>query len=235
MTEEEWCSSGDPAAMLAWLERRLLANQRKLRLFVCACCRQAWDQLRPALRDMVEVAEEAADLDPWYRPASAALNSRFYGALIELHQTPLGELEEEIRSLAARVVFGVEKKSASRTRALCPPSTPKAQADLLRELFGNPFRQVRLVRASLRHRVRHHSSAKKSKEILFVREWLGWRQGLIGQLAQAIHEERAFERLPILADALEDAGCDEVELLDHLRHPGPHVRGCWALDLLLGK
>ncbi|MFO0842693.1 MAG: hypothetical protein U0797_09910 [Gemmataceae bacterium] len=55
------------------------------------------------------------------------------------------------------------------------------------------------------------------------------------QLAVAVHEERAFDRLPILADALEEAGCDEPEFLGHLRGPGPHVRGCWALDLLLGK
>ena len=50
-----------------------------------------------------------------------------------------------------------------------------------------------------------------------------------------IYQERAFERLPILADALEEAGCDDPDILSHLRGPGPHVRGCWALDLVLGK
>jgi hypothetical protein len=54
-------------------------------------------------------------------------------------------------------------------------------------------------------------------------------------LAATIYHERAFDRLPILADALEDAGCDNADILDHLRGPGPHVRGCWALDLVLGK
>jgi hypothetical protein len=54
-------------------------------------------------------------------------------------------------------------------------------------------------------------------------------------LAQAIYDERAFDRLPILADALLDAGCDNEELLAHLRSEGPHVRGCWAVDLILGK
>jgi hypothetical protein len=54
-------------------------------------------------------------------------------------------------------------------------------------------------------------------------------------LATAIYEESAFDRLPILADALEEAGCTDVELLGHLRGPGPHVRGCWVVDLITGK
>jgi hypothetical protein len=54
-------------------------------------------------------------------------------------------------------------------------------------------------------------------------------------LAQGIYDERAFERLPILADALEDAGCTDAAILVHCRGPGPHVRGCWVVDLILGK
>ena len=54
-------------------------------------------------------------------------------------------------------------------------------------------------------------------------------------MAQWIYQERAFAELPILADALEDAGCTDPTLLDHLRRPGPHFRGCWALDLLRGE
>ena len=64
---------------------------------------------------------------------------------------------------------------------------------------------------------------------------LAWGSGIVQRLAQAIHEDRAFDRLPILGDALEDAGCLDAELLSHLRSPGPHVRGCWAVDLILGK
>ncbi|HZY89356.1 MAG TPA: hypothetical protein VFE78_31325 [Gemmataceae bacterium] len=55
------------------------------------------------------------------------------------------------------------------------------------------------------------------------------------RLAQAIYNERAFDLLPVLADALEDAGCTDADILGHLRGPGPHVRGCWAVDLVLGK
>ena len=61
---------------------------------------------------------------------------------------------------------------------------------------------------------------------------LVWNGGTVGRIAAGIYEERAFDRLPILADALEDAGCTDPALLTHCRGPGPHVRGCWAVDLL---
>jgi hypothetical protein len=54
-------------------------------------------------------------------------------------------------------------------------------------------------------------------------------------MAQAIYDEKTWDRLPILADALEDAGCSDAAILAHLRSAGPHFRGCWAVDLLMGK
>jgi hypothetical protein len=83
------------------------------------------------------------------------------------------------------------------------------QAALLRDIFGNPFRPVTLDPT--------------------------WLTPTVKALAQAIYEERAFADLPVLADALEEAGCNSQEILSHLRGPGAHTRGCWALDLLLGK
>jgi hypothetical protein len=85
-------------------------------------------------------------------------------------------------------------------------------ADLLREVFGYPFRLLRVDPA-----------------------WLRWRDGAVRNVAQAIYDEEHFGDLPVLADALEDAGCDDALLLEHCRRPGGHVRGCWALDLVLGK
>jgi hypothetical protein len=87
--------------------------------------------------------------------------------------------------------------------------------DLLRESFGNPWRPTPPVAAGV----------------------LDWKGACVMRLATAIYEERAFtpERLGVLADALEEAGCTDAELLGHLRGSGPHVRGCWALDVLLGK
>lgn len=94
-----------------------------------------------------------------------------------------------------------------------------ANATLLRDIFGNPFRPVTLDRA-----------------------WLAWNGHTIPKLAQTIYDERDLPsghldagRLAILADALEEAGCSNVDILSHCRSPAPHVRGCWVVDLLLGK
>jgi hypothetical protein len=65
--------------------------------------------------------------------------------------------------------------------------------------------------------------------------WLIWQGGTVPKIAQAVYDDLAFDRLPILADALEEAGCTKAEILDHCRSGGEHVRGCWVVDLLLGK
>jgi hypothetical protein len=83
------------------------------------------------------------------------------------------------------------------------------QCNLLRCTFGNPFSPVTLDPA--------------------------WRTPAVVQLARSLYEERRFEDMPVLADALEEAGCQDATVLEHCRGPGPHVRGCWVLDLLLGK
>jgi len=62
-----------------------------------------------------------------------------------------------------------------------------------------------------------------------------WKSSTVLDLARAMETDGAFDRLPILADALEDAGCDQADILEHCRGPGPHVRGCWVVDLILGK
>jgi hypothetical protein len=90
------------------------------------------------------------------------------------------------------------------------------QSDCVRDIFGNPFRPVALDPA--------------------------WRTPTVAGLATAAYEERTLpagtldpDRLAVLADALEETGCDNTDILSHLRGPGPHVRGCWVVDLLLGK
>ena len=85
--------------------------------------------------------------------------------------------------------------------------------DVLRCIFGNPYRPS----PPLPHSV------------------LAWNDATVRRIAEGIYEDRAFARLPILADALLDAGCDDEDLLAHCRSAGPHVRGCWAVDLILGK
>jgi len=81
--------------------------------------------------------------------------------------------------------------------------------DLFHDVFGNPFRPATVDPT--------------------------WRTATVTSLAQAIYTERAFDRLPILADALEDAGCTDADILNHCRQPGEHARGCWVVDLVLGK
>ncbi len=83
------------------------------------------------------------------------------------------------------------------------------QAALVREIIGNPFRPVAIDPS--------------------------WLSSTAFALAQGIYDDKAFDRLPILADALQDAGCENADLLNHLRSEGPHVKGCWVLDLILGK
>jgi hypothetical protein len=85
----------------------------------------------------------------------------------------------------------------------------RALADLTRDVMGNPFRAIAVE--------------------------LAWRSANVVGLAQSIYDDRAFDRLPILADALEEAGCDHADVLDHCRQGGEHCRGCWVVDSILGK
>jgi hypothetical protein len=106
---------------------------------------------------------------------------------------------------------GEDDYSVMMMAYICPgyPVERAAQADLLRCIIGNPFHSITFDSARL--------------------------TGKVIPLAQAIYDGRAFDRMPELADALERAGCDNAEILAHCRGPGPHVRGCWVVDLLLGK
>lgn len=90
-----------------------------------------------------------------------------------------------------------------------PAAEASAQAGMLRDIFGNPFRPVTFDPA--------------------------WLTPAVTSLAQMSYEERTFDRMPELADALEQLGCTNADILEHCRGPGPHVRGCWVVDLVLGK
>jgi hypothetical protein len=116
------------------------------------------------------------------------------------------------------IVLGVSASSvATRTSEIVAGLSGKGnvaaavQAELLRDLF-NPFGP------------RAAESA-----------WLTANGGAAVKVAEAVYEERAFDRLPILGDALEDAGCDSRRVLDHCRAAGQHLLGCWVVDLVLGK
>ena len=222
MTEQDWLSCADPVAMLRSLRGRV--SDRKLRLFGCACCRRIWAQLpREANRALVAAVEDWPDGrfdDP---PLHAALVNSSRDEHACAHDPGywavkyLGRSYYKASPLAAvpvvlwrvRQKVGPEHTPAAAVRG-AGGAEATAQCALLRDLLGPlPFRPVALDPT--------------------------WRTPAVVALAAAIYEDRRFEDLPVLADALEEGGCAEDSLLSHLRGPGPHVRGCWVVDLLLGK
>jgi hypothetical protein len=213
MTEAEWLACGDPQPVLEFLRGK--ASDRKSRLFACACCRRVWHLLTDKRsRTVIEVAERFADgLSP--DDELAAARSGAHAALAFVNPEDL--TAEDYAALGAEAAAFPEAPRAAGSVAWAAQNCGgqgenRSQSALLRDIFGNPFRPV---------------AADPS--------WLAWNGGAVRNLARAIYDERAFDRLPVLADALEEAGCDNADVLGHCRGGGEHVRGCWVVDLLLGK
>jgi hypothetical protein len=248
MTETDWLTSTNPLDMLNFLQGSGNTNFRKHRLFAAACCRRIWDLIRDERSQRaVEVTELFADgreIPPeWLAQARAApvYECHFQPAPINcfacdaaasscLPNAPLGSKQEYIAfstainaSDALRHIPHMDNCSDPEeyieAAAACEDEQ-RVQANLLRCIFGlSPLRPLPPLAPSLRD----------------------WQDGLIVRMAHAIYEERSLPegtldiaRLAVLADALEEAGADTV-LLDHLRGPGLHVRGCWLVDLLTGR
>ena len=259
MTEQEWLECIDPFKKLCLFRGRLRNRfNRKIRLFACACCRRIWDHfVDERSRKAVEVAERYADggaTDEELSAASTAAGQAYgevfekvgkVGACIEwaavyaAHPIPFHGARNvvwmaatfrsfEIRTKRPHESDEVRQFPCTLTKNTGPLSSvlgkwnvkrlnkPQAtgaekpiQIELLKDIFGNPFHPVTLNPA--------------------------WLTPSVVNLAQAIYDDRAFARMPDLADALHEAGCDNDEILSHCRGPGPHVRGCWVVDLLLGK
>jgi hypothetical protein len=239
MTEEEWLAGRDCREMLAFIQQR--TSHRKLRLYGCACTRQLWNVLKDersrnavvtselfadglvseqdlatarraaeAARDDAQSAANAAQR-AWMAMWRTMLRKRDARSFVPTEKASIAE-EASIASVEARAACQCAVKTADRHILEVVNLTPHLQASLLLEIFGNPF----------------HSVAMDAK-------WLRWQDGTVAKLAQAVYNERRFSDLPILADALEDAGCTSQEILSHCRSPGLHVRGCWAVDLILSK
>jgi hypothetical protein len=212
MTETEWQTSLDPDELLDCARKMKRLTARKGRLFGCGCFRLVWDQVQFAsVMKTVEMAEARADLliseDEMekYRYPSGDMNeivAHWLSTAVQSLAIPKPNpsvVAHEVRTSVANDVYRHARRGLP-----C-----RWQADLVREVIGNPFQKATLDP--------------------------GWRTSDVTQLAHAIYEERAFERMPILADALMDAGCDDDNLIGHCRWQGPHVRGCWVVDLVLGK
>jgi hypothetical protein len=229
MTEGEWLECTDPSLMELFLGENL--SERKLRLFGCACVRGVWADL-PAevLRQAIETCERFADglatdeeleaarelADRVCRDMEGIIADHSAIAVTALCEPkpwfPMGEGSSAgIAAVAAELRFDEETPWE-----VVWAQEKQAHCERLREILGNPFRPTLFDPA--------------------------WRTSSVMSLAQAAYEERLLPagtldsaRLAVLSDALEDAGSTDAEILSHLRGPGPHVRGCWVVDLLLGK
>jgi hypothetical protein len=226
MTEAEWLACDDPWRMLnehQWqLPPRPAFTDRKLRLFACACCRQVWHQFTdPRSRRAIEVAEAYAD-----GAATEEERYRAANANQDLHDESERNPEELRLSLASSdCVMPIVHTNSLAWRYERVGVPPAAQAALLRDICGNPFRPAPVLLYDRR----------LPGSVEYRHPWLAWNDGTVPKLAQTIYDGRRFKDLPILADALEDAGCDNADILNHCRGLGPHARGCCVVDLLLGK
>jgi hypothetical protein len=214
--------------MVAFLRGK--ASERKARLFACDCCRRTKDWVSDDdVLDAVECAERFADKLADHEELAAS-HSRVVASvrrtrrLFKKLEAERAENRWETYNRCEALRSAVRLSTATRAieagfissyaipAMLDWKAELEEQCRLLRDIFGNPFQPVSIEPG-----------------------WLAWNDGAVVKLAESIYTERAFDRLPILADALEDAGCTDAAVLDHCRGPGPHVRGCWVVDLLFGK
>ncbi len=256
MTEAEWLSCNDPRRLLNSMYG--IASQRKLRLFACACCRRIWHLLADeSCRQAVEFAEQYADgrassdqmaaaraaVDAVVaartqapQPVDAApsdvrrLQAIRDAAISTFWATTLGDTESGRDEMAmdaheagwTAVWLTSENAAPALARSGQWDAERAAQAALVRDIFDYPFRHF-------------DYEGYPTDRTVIDPAWLTWNHGTVPAIVRRVYDERVFHDLPILADALEDAGCTDADILAHCRGGGRHVRGCWVVDLLLGK
>ena len=205
MTEAEWLASDDREAMLNWAERTCW-SERKSCLLACACYRKVGDLLTAGLRDVLRIVERYVDgRASTTKLANALRKWPFTWSAPSVNPAPQSASATFAALMDAR-------RLASLYQGEGDPRTRARslyQAVMIRDIFGNPFRPVSFDPS--------------------------WRTGTAIRLAQVMYETRDFAAMPILSDALQDAGCEHADILDHCRGDSPHVRGCWVVDLVLGK
>lgn len=223
MTAEEWSESRDPEQMGETVSN---LSPRKLRLAAIAVCHFADRPLPPSCEELLSGLEQFADgmigrsdINRMQGPVRDMIRKYVVPLKRNARRGIYDTQSEAYRSYrvasACDSAAGVRRTMvASTIRSIIELAADAASlraqlVRVLRDVFGNPFRPVTVEPS--------------------------WLTSDVVGLAAAIYADRAFDRLPILADALEEAGCDHPNVLDHCRGPGPHVRGCWVVDLLLGK
>jgi hypothetical protein len=217
MTEGEWLACSDPTAMLRFLRHR--ASDRQYRLFAVACAR---DELARAQAGQ-GCFNFGDELGPWHTELFWHPDRGYEAAVRAAESVADGGPKQHFplwyvgwageAALIAYAALGHDPDDIIAIPAERIAATVRRYtyhpAVYMRDIFGNPFRPVAFSPA--------------------------WRTDTTVALARQMYEERDFSAMPILADALEEAGCTNPYLLGHLRGSGPHVRGCWAVDLVLAK
>jgi hypothetical protein len=229
MTKAQWLACREPYEMVRHLSGK--GHGRKLRLFAVACCRRIWDAFPDdQCRRRVEIAEDFADGHVTRKELGAACTAARAAALAEHHRWMAAGIPDlgasYVASAAAwavahvsqaRPIFAAQEGSQSceataaggRNRLKARAREAAIQADLLRCIVGNPFRRVAFPGS--------------------------WRSPTAVALAERMYEARDFGAMPVLADALQEAGCEVPDILAHCRGKGPHARGCWVVDLARGQ
>ena len=218
MTEAEWLACDDPERVLNSLRGPAIQTslpERKSRLFGLACCNRIRQLItdRRSLRAL-DVLAQYAEGQAAFEELCDAYGDAFRAASeVEETDDTRGATQAAFAVSDACYRHELADAIAGRVRNVAffagMPDEAPAQLALIRDIFGNPFRPV-----------------------TFSPEW---RTDTAITLARQMYEAREFGAMPILADALQDAGCDTDDILSHCRGDGPQVRGCWVVDLVLGR
>lgn len=249
MTEMEWHTCGEPESMLSYL--RKCAGNRKLRLFAVACCRGIWPLLiDERSRQAVELAEKFADGSASRAERIAARTAALAAAQISARDAPTNDRDAwwhwranaSSQATAASAAQWSVARSAYEAAYNCSRRTWYAKATAA----WAADRMARVASNELWSRVEREEKARQVailydlvgnpfRSIGPSLESPGWRTDEVARLARTIDEEHSYDQLPLLAEKLREAGCGEQHLIEHCRQGTVHVRGCWALDLLLEK
>jgi hypothetical protein len=251
LTLADWMRWPDPGPLLEVLRGK--GSTRKWRLFAVACCRRfAYLITDERSRRAVEVAARHADgaasdedLETARAAAEEAEREAFWAshaaeAEANFCDTPEYRAIAE-RYAAADAALWAARRELGPDRAAEFALSVEAElaAELLRDLFGDHFGptggQGRWLPRWLAYANEHWCLLPTPRRVDIRPHWLACNDGAALRLARDAYDAEAFGSLPVLADALEEAGCTDEALLSHLRSPGPHYRGCWALDLILDK
>jgi hypothetical protein len=210
MTKQEWLVTLDPLVVLQGIVEKK-PSSKKLRLAAVACCRRIWDLLTDERsRHAVDVAEQYAENG---NPTADRMTAEEQASAVVDTSRLYGEdLRNDAAHSAALCLAYWANASWGTFQVFgvtCEIVGRPGQMEILDCVFGIPFRPLTINP--------------------------NWLTSTVLALAQGIYSEKAFDRMPILADALQDAGCDNEEILQHCHRPSEHVRGCWVVDLLTDR